>query len=282
MVEARRTWTPALAAAVMAVVAIAAGGCAVRDESGGEGLLSPLASAVSGWGGMSPEEAAAAAFDADDADRRRTGIAALAAADFGGEPPYLKLYRMTLGSPDGRPRTGAKPDPDPTVRAAAVSALGRHGTPADVTLIAPRLSDEGELVRWEAARALQRLHHDDAATPLMERVQQDPDADVRTAAADALGQYAQPAVFDVLVAALDDPSFGVALAARRSLQTLTGQRLGDEPKAWVAWAKRHTGELFQRQRKYTYTPYTPPRSVLGKARFWEDDPAPERRTPTGL
>lgn len=269
--------------AAVTVLSLAVGGCSWKDDSGGEGLLSPLTSAVSSLGGMSPEEAAAAAFDTGDADRRRDGIAALAASDFGGEPPYLKLYRLALGSTDGRPVAAAKPDPDPTVRAAAVSALGRHGEPADVALIVPRLADEGELVRWEAAKALQRLHKDAAAEPLIERVKNDPDDDVRTAAADALGQYAQPAVFDALVAALDDPSFGVALAARRSLDTLTGQTLGDRPKAWVAWAGAHRGEMFAGQRPYTYSPYTEPKSMLGKAKFWEDDdPTPPRRTPRGL
>ena len=89
-------------------------------------------------------------------------------------------------------------DPDATVRAACIKALGAHGTVDDALLIIPRLKDEAAFVRWQAAKSLQRIHHEQAVGPLLDAMKSDEDVDVRMAAADALGQYPRPAVFDAL------------------------------------------------------------------------------------
>jgi len=78
-----------------------------------------------------PSDVARDAFDVYDADKRRRAINQLSTADWGGEPPYLKTYRLLLD------------DPDATVRAAAVSALGRHGTVNDVPRLIARLGAAG-------------------------------------------------------------------------------------------------------------------------------------------
>ena len=88
-------------------------------------------------------------------------------------------------------------------------------------------------------RALQRLHSPAAIPALVKLVEEpnEPEAMVRAAAADALGQYADARVLEALIAALRDRDLAVNEAARRSLQTLTGQDFGQNFRAWVAWRR---------------------------------------------
>jgi len=241
-----------------------------------------------------PSEVARNAFNVTDADKRRRAVSLFAAAPFGGDKPYLRLYRMMLGGGiTGKTVMVGSPDPDATVRAAAVKALGLHGTVDDVKIIIPRLDDQVAFVRWEAAEALGQIHSPSAIRPLLRTVREktglkegadsdgDQDADVRQACAIALGQYATPAVFDGLVAALDDSNFGVAHAARDSLMTLTGYDMGVEPGDWLLWAKKHPGEMFKYQQVYKWQPYKSPPSVLEKVQFWKTPREVPPRFPTG-
>ncbi|HEX7008479.1 MAG TPA: HEAT repeat domain-containing protein [Phycisphaeraceae bacterium] len=217
-----------------------------------------------------PAQAARDAFNVYDADLRRRSIALLAASPFGGEEPYVRTYRLLID------------DPDATVRAACAQALSLHGGPQDAQLIIPLLRDSTAFVRWEAAKALQRIHNPEAVTPLIQALRTDEDADVRMAAAHALGQYAAPAVVQALIAALNDDHFGVAQASLASLRTLTGQALGPDGRQWLAWADQHAGEWFAHQRPYTYQPYYKPPGLLDKMQFWRDHEPPAPRPPIGL
>jgi len=248
------------------------------------GPLAALAGCVSDGGGdttifadilpnfspPTPSEAARDAFNVYDADKRRHAVNLLAQATFGGEEPYLRTYRLLLD------------DPDPSVRAACVRALGQHGTVEDVNLLTPSLADASAFVRWEAAKALQRIHHPAAIDPLRRTLAGDEDTDVRQACAVALGQYPTRPVFDTLVSALIDANFGVALAARQSLQTLTGADLGGEPAEWLQWADAHRAALFANQRPYAYYPYDKPPGTFEKMMPWHKDEPVTPRTPTGL
>jgi hypothetical protein len=173
----------------------------------------------------SPAEASRWAVDPYDADRRQRGILLLANAPFGGERVYLDLYEVALQ------------DPDSGVRLSAIRGLALHGLPEHAPMIVPFLKDGDRLVRWEAARALQRIHRPDAVRPLMDRLDPSVEAemDVRAAAATALGQYAERRVVQALIASLRDPSLLVTHAAHASLRTLTGQDQGDDPRVWTKW-----------------------------------------------
>lgn len=222
----------------------------------------------------SPAQAAADAFNTYDADTRRSAIARLASASFGGEEPYLKTYRLLLT------------DEDPTVRAAAVQALGRHGTPQDVGALARVLrQDKQPLPRWTAAAALQKLHGPEAVPALIQAVKSNEDEpDVRRAAAKALGQYRQALVFDTLVGALNDRDFTVAQAAHDSLVTLTGQnQLPMDSRDWLTWSQSNRGQLFAGAQRYLYSPYSePPGFFRRNLLFWQSDSPPEGQSPRGL
>ncbi|MDP6060938.1 MAG: HEAT repeat domain-containing protein [Pirellulaceae bacterium] len=283
-------WRPVAAALLIGCIACI--GCQGTGKGPVGSIMSTL---IEPFKQENPSEVARSAFNVSDSDKRRRAMSLLAAAPFGGAEPYVRLYRMMLGGGiSGETKMVGSPDPDATVRAAAVKALGIHGTVDDVKIIIPRLEDEVAFVRWEAAKALGRIHSPSAIRPLLRTVRQktgptggpdiggDQDADVRQACAAALGQYATPAVFDGLVAALDDSDFGVTHAARRSLTTLTGYDIGTEPGDWLLWAKRHSGEMFKDQQVYRWQPFTRPPRVLDKVQFWKKLKQIPPRVPTGL
>jgi len=206
----------------------------------------------------SPGDMARDAFDYSDPDKRRRAISALSSAAWGGQDVYVRLYRVS-----------AKTDGDDTVRAAAIRALGIHGSVDDAKLIASNLSHESVFVRWEAATALQKVHHPAVVTPLIGAVKDD-DSDVRMAAVKALGQYSRSAVYDALIGALNDSNFGVARSARLSLSTLTGQDLGMNSRRWLDWSGKHSDQLFDNRQAYRWQPYERPRGLLDKVQFWKD------------
>ncbi len=219
----------------------------------------------------SPEDAVEMALDEYDADRRYRGTALLANAPYGGEPPYLKLFE------------DAAKDPDAGVRQVGVRALGIHGTPDHVPLLVERLEDEEWLVRMEAARALQRLHNEEAVPPLMQHL--DPEKEdqpaVRAEAALALGQYRQPRVVQACIAALNDPSLAVNHNALRSLETLTGQNFGFEPAEWLAWLDK-ADDPFAAGRVYTYPGFHRGKLWYEYIPFMPQPPNEAESVPVGL
>lgn len=224
--------------AVAGLLLLSLGGCAKgAPRSGGQQPTSVL----SAFSPTTPTEAAAWAVDPYDADKRYRGILLLANAPFGGEPVYVDLY------------VRAASDEDSGVRTAGVRGLALHGSPEHVPLIAGQLESEDRVLRWECARALQRLHNDEAVAPLMKRLEERIEAEplVRAASADALGQYAEPKVVDALVASLADRDLNVHNAARKSLRTLTGQDFGPDLRSWVAWRKQ-SPDLFAARQTYVY------------------------------
>jgi len=105
----------------------------------------------------------------------------------------------------------------------AAWCLGYVGSVEGLAPLA-RLYDQPEAsLRSAAAMAVARIAREDSANaravhaPPLRRLLDDPDENVRRAAAFALGALARPDLVPVLVAALDDPFFGVRLAARDAL-----------------------------------------------------------------
>lgn len=232
----------------------------------------PITSVVETFTPTTPAEAVRDTFNPFDPDRRRHGLALLASSDFGGDELYVRTYRTLIT------------DQDATVRAVAVQALGLHGTAEDALKVAPLLDDESEVVRWEAAKSLQKLHHKDAVVPLSKsmRTENEVEADVRQACASAMGQYATVYAFEALINTLNDSDFGVVRAARDSLLTLTGQDLGSNPTAWVNWSKDNKDQLFAQKREYTWKPFETRPSLIQRMQFWKDQEKPQPRKPAGL
>ncbi len=208
------------------------------------------ASLLTLWSPPTPQEAAAWAVDPYDADKRYRGTLLLANAPWGGEAVYLDLYRA------------ATKDGDPSVRAAAIRGLALHGEPTDVPVILGHFDDPDRLLRWECARALQRLHNPEAVAPLLKHLQERNETEpiVRAASANALGQYAEPRVLEGLIGGLSDRDLSVNIASQDALRTLTGQDLGLDVREWVAWRKATESPFAGRQ------PYEYP--VFHRSRHW--------------
>jgi hypothetical protein len=195
----------------------------------------------------------------------------ISGATWGGDPTYLKMYRDLL-----------KWDNDATVRAACIRALGNWGKVEDVKLILHYSQDKSDMVRWEVAKALQKIHNPFAIKPLMDMLKDDKDGDVRMAAATALAQYAQVGVFSALVGGLSDNDWGVVEASHDGLVCLTGQDCGVDDHAWLDFQRDHSGKLFDHQQVYLWQPFVKPRGFWDKIQVWNSPEEIPPRPPTGL
>jgi len=158
--------------------------------------------------------------------------------------------------------TAAANDAHPGVRAVVVQALAHvgQGDPASVAALVRALRSEGDAdYRWKAARALGHLgpQAKDAipglvaavgdqnghvrreaiialgrigqeaapsGAPALVRSLEDPDADIRQAAATALGRMQAPSARAALTRHLSDADDAVRAAAQRALEKLPAER----------------------------------------------------------
>ena len=169
--------------------------------------------------GPSPKQIAVN-LESEDPDLRRQAIEALSGKDWGRREPYLKLYAAFTQ------------DMDPTVRSAAVRAIGRAVGIAYIQAVIDRLNDREVRVRRDAAAALDVMVAPIAVGPLSRCATDDTSAQVRTAAARALRRYPQADVLEVLLACLDDDDFSVRFQACESLCELTGEHAGPDIREW--------------------------------------------------
>lgn len=261
-----RSPRPALIGLAAAGLLVSAQGCgsSIGLQRGARGLFDVFQEPP-------PTDAVEQATNQYNADDRYQGLLTLSNASFGGEPPYLALYRDSVD------------DADPGVRSVAIRALGLHGDPEDVPVMVEALADGSSLVRETAARALQKVHNPVAIEPLIERVKirNEIEANVRAQAAHALGQYRTPLVLQELIGALDDPSLSVNHHTLNALETLTGQNLGLDRVAWLEWVDQ-TPDPFAAGRMYTYPGFSRPRHPVEWLPFVPPPPNVPDAPPVGL
>lgn len=160
----------------------------------------------------------------DNPDRRREGV--------------LELMEQRLSKSDGAVRLFAllaESDRDPTVRSAAVQALGESGNARAVAPLTGVLTNEADAqVRIDAAVALGKVRGPDAVRPLLSRLREDQVSEVQAACARALGKYPYPGVVQALVAAMLNDDFSIVFEAQQSLEKLTGASF-QTSRAWQSW-----------------------------------------------
>lgn len=255
--------------ALLCVVLCACGGPGRRaDNPADPSLVSSIFPST-----PDPERAEAWATDPYDADIRFRGILIAQNARYGDEPRFVEIYR------------GALNDDDPAVQAAAVRGLARHGLPSDLPAILALIDLEAytgtpDLLRWEIARAAQRVHNPQAVPVLIEmlRFEREERINVRTAAADALAQYPLREVGQALSSALEDRDLAVAVTARRSLTTLVGEDLGNTPGDWQPAL---AAAAFPDQQTYLYPAFRRGRLWYEWFLFWRPVPNEVASTPIG-
>ena len=251
---------------VLGLVACGGSGCVTDDFNDiGATFFSP-----------SPVDAATDALDPYNPDLRREGVVLLSNASFGGVDAYLKMYRDYVVN-----------DPDPLVRAAAITALARHGDAADAMLIAPFLDrkvEENETVRWYAALALQRLHNPEVVG-VMETTMRDEEetGEIRAALCVAMGQYPEDRVVQLLLFGLNSRELSVNTESAESLRMLTGQDFGLDPIVWTNWydSALASRTAFKDQQEYLYPTYSRGKSWWEYAAFWMDTSWEKPSVPTG-
>ncbi|MEE2718913.1 MAG: HEAT repeat domain-containing protein [Planctomycetota bacterium] len=244
-----------------------AGGCVTDDFRDLGEVFTP----------KTPRQAALEALDPYNPDLRREGVVLLANAPFGGADIYLDMYRDYVEN-----------ETDPLVRAAAITALGRHGRPSDAVLIVPWLDSEvteSQNVRWTAAKALQRLHNPEVVAPMLKVVTStDDDGEVKAAVATALGQYPEDNVFQALLVALDDRRLSVNLNAAESLFLLTGESWGTDRVAWSRWYEGldKPSMAFKGRQAYLYPTYERDKVWFEYIAFWLHQTREQPSSPAGL
>ena len=248
-------------------IALALSGCGTFDSvpRGTESLLQVLVPQTS------PSEAAEMATDPYSAENRYKGITLLSSADFGGQPIYLELYEDGLD------------DPDASVRGASVRAIGRHGDPEHAPLLIEALNDEDVFVRLESTRGLQRVHSTEAIEPLIGLINEDEEkhTDIRSTAADALGQYRDERVVLSLISGLRDSRLAVNNRVAHALMILTGQDFGFDRLAWLDWYNE-TEDIFAGAQPYTYPYFNRKKKIVEYLPFVPPPPNETSGTPVGM
>ncbi len=222
---------------------------------------------TSGLVAPTPREAVEMMVDPHDPDRRRRGTILISNSPFGGGDEYLAMYRDK-----------ARTERNPLALAAALTALGRHGQADDAVLIAALLEHENIQVRWEAAKALQRIHNPLVVPSLLKTLdREDEHSDARVAAAIALGQYPEDRVFQGLISALNVRELAINRAAHQSLNTLTNQSFGLNVSEWYQWYAS-AKDPFADQKQFLYPTYQRDETWIERLTFWSntsfENPAP--------
>ena len=228
-----------LCGSVGAVLGALAGGCNTADlDLGFKKLFEPQ---------RTPQQNMVIAVSDPDPDVRREAAARLAAS--GQITQEWAVNGLTAI---------ALLEVNPQTRCVAIRGLAAGRDPRAVDVMLKILNHSrhpprevrapGELVRWDAALALTELSEAGVVTAeqadavretLLERLRNDPDRHVRIAAARGLACAPQRDSVAGLIRALADDDFAVVAAATRSLERLTGARLGSDARAWSQWLEEH-------------------------------------------
>lgn len=125
---------------------------------------------------------------------------------------------------------------EPEVRDAAErSCLRLSATVIRLTITSASLNDAQAATRATAVRHLRAAHSPVAGNVLQRILEDDADAAVRRQAATSLGSYDLDQAFPILLQALTDDMPEVRGAAARSLEGLSGLRLGEDRAGWLEW-----------------------------------------------
>jgi len=174
--------------------------------------------------------ASAAGLDSANADVRRESALELAKARIADRQKREQVVRRMV--------VMAQSDTDSLVRSAALQGLLAQDPAVAVDTANRVRADESAMVRWDATKILAARGGKAAAGALVERLTEDPDANVRREAARALGRHDEPRVARALAAALDDPDLSVVQAAYGSLLKISaGVDFGMKREPWEKWWK---------------------------------------------
>ena len=128
-------------------------------------------------------------------------------------------------------------EPDPLVRAEIISAAGKFNTPLAAQVLSAGLQDTDALVRKSCCEAIGKRGDATQSAALAEVIRSDNDLDVQIEAVRALGNLKSPETATALIAALEADDPAIQYAGVQSMKRATGQDLGGDVRAYLAFAK---------------------------------------------
>ena len=126
---------------------------------------------------------------------------------------------------------------DPLIRVEIIRALGRYPGPAADAILKAALADADTHVRIAACEAWGKRGDAAATKILSDTLRGDVEADVRLAAAKALGEGKNQQAVAALGEALNDADPAMQYRAMLSLQQITGKDLGSDLSRWQQYVK---------------------------------------------
>jgi hypothetical protein len=146
--------------------------------------------------------------------------------------------RASRATPEEKHRIAAglarayRQEEDAALRAEIVRTLGRYPTPTTGEVLRQAVTDPEADVRSAACEALAQQGGPDAVDLLSSLVRGDVDQDVRLAATKALGQTKDPRAKEALKYALTEGNPALQRQAMLALREITGQDFGGNAKKW--------------------------------------------------
>jgi HEAT repeat protein len=131
-------------------------------------------------------------------------------------------------------------EPDPLVREAVVKAIAEFRTPMARQVLEAGLKDQEEMVRVACCDALASRAEVETVPSLAAALRDDKDADVRLAAAKALGKIKSPEAIQAVSIALQDRDPAMQYAGVQSMKSITGKDYGNDVQAWQQVAAGQT------------------------------------------
>jgi HEAT repeat protein len=128
-------------------------------------------------------------------------------------------------------------EPDPIVRRAIQETVAEFDVPMASAVVLAGLNDEDRDVRTACCRLLGVRQDPAAIGPLSRIVAAEPDAEVRMAAIDALGQFRSPGAVQGLAAAIKDRDPALQFAGVQAMKSASGEDLGNDVAAWREYAE---------------------------------------------
>lgn len=173
-------------------------------------------------------------LNSPDSQKRLEAVASLARRVKKSETPESPKHKKIVRAL-ARIATG---DPNPYVRAAALSLLVENAPVDSPQTISECLRDSSSLVRQEAVKAAGKVKAEFLTTAITKLLLEDQDVSVRRVCPEALASVAssqpEPAreILEALFNALQDKEDSVRFAARDSLRRLLGTDAGESKENW--------------------------------------------------
>lgn len=132
---------------------------------------------------------------------------------------------------------GLKEEKDPLIRRQVLRTLGVMNAPTARDLLKRGMQDPDPDVRIACCESWAHSGAAESVDMLTQAVTQDADPDVRLAAARCLGGVGDRRAVAALGVLLEDPNPAMQHRAVTALETITGERLGNDVNAWLAYVR---------------------------------------------